>query len=129
LYSRHYSSKKNGSTKEDWLRHGITSSGESITLLTTDSLALFVWLKMRFRADKQEGVNCAVFRNEGPVLSSKLILEAETIASYKWPNERLFTFVDPVEVNGDGFCFKCAGWCKLKNKTKNGKIILEKKGY
>jgi hypothetical protein len=30
-------------------------------------------------------VNCAVFRNEGPVLSSDLILEAEELAWGRWP--------------------------------------------
>lgn len=125
LYGRHYSSRKNGKNVLSWLRHGITSPGESITLLTSDGSALFVWLK-NIRDDGEEGVNCAVFRSESNILSSSLILEAEVFAWDKWPGERLFTFVNGIEVQGDGLCFKRAGWRKLKRRTKSGLIILEK---
>jgi hypothetical protein len=54
--------------------------GERIVLISKCGKALFVWRKERFRLDEQIGVNCAVFRNEGDVLSSELILEAEKIA-------------------------------------------------
>lgn len=126
LYSRHYSSRKSGKTIKHWLRSGITPNGESITLLTADKSALFVWLRQNKRDDGEIGVNCSVFRNEGETLSSELILEAEQLAWDRWPGERLFTFVNGREVNGDGACFKHAGWKKLKRRTKSGLIILEK---
>lgn len=128
LYSRHYSSVKGGKSVRDWLEHGITPPGESITLLTPEGGALFVWLKQNARDDGQTGVNCAVFRNEVPdrYLSSALILEAEQLAWDKWPGERLFTYVDPKSVKGDGACFKRAGWKKMKTRSKGGLIILEK---
>lgn len=129
LYSHHYSARKGGKTVRDWLRSGITPPGESITLLTPDASALFVWLKQRERDDGQEGVNCAVFRNEAPdcYLSSDLILEAEQLAWDRWPGERLFTYVDGKSVCGDGVCFKRAGWRKLKKRSAGGLIILEKR--
>jgi hypothetical protein len=128
LYSRHYSSKKGGKKVKDWLRHGITPNGESITLITSDASALFVWLKQEKRDDGQDGVNCAVFRNEGRELSSTLILEAEQFARGRWGGERLFTFVDGRAVRhkrDPGRCFIRAGW-KRCGTTKSGLIVLEK---
>lgn len=43
--------------------------GEKMVLLTPDARALCVWRKF-ISADGQQGVNCAVFRNEGAGLSS-----------------------------------------------------------
>ncbi len=128
LYSRHYSCKKSKKTVKDWLNAGITPPGESMTLLTSDGAALFVWVWQRFKLLDQGGVNCAVFRNEAPdkYLSSELIREAERIAWQRWPGARLYTYVDGRAVHGDGLCFKKAGWRKLKERTKNGLIILEK---
>ena len=132
LYSRHYSSKKSKKQIKDWLRHGITPNGESITLLTSTSDALYVWLKQQKRDDGQEGVNCAVFRNESSVLSSELILEAEQFARERWQDERLFTYVDPVQTKRRrgkqrpaGYCFIMAGWREC-GVNKNGLVILEK---
>lgn len=128
LYARHYSSAKGRKNVSDWIKHGITPPGESIILLTSEAGALFVWLKQAKRDDGQVGINCAVFRNElaDRYLSSDLILEAEKIAWERWPGERLFTFVNPKMVCGDGKCFKSAGWKKLPQRTKGGLIVLEK---
>lgn len=41
-----------------------------------DGKALWVWRRFK-SGDGQEGLNCAVFRNEGAVLSSDLILAAD----------------------------------------------------
>jgi hypothetical protein len=97
-----------------------------MVLLTTDGRALFVWRKFR-SDDGQEGINCAIFRNEGPKLSSGLILEAEPLAWRRWPGERLYTYVNPKKVKSTnpGYCFLMAGWRKC-GKTKGGLIILEK---
>ena len=90
LYRRHYSSAKNPRPK---IRQ-FAAPGEALVLIGTDGLSLFVWTRQLYRADCQAGVNCAVFRNEGLVLSSTLIREAADLAWDKWPGERLFTFVD-----------------------------------
>ena len=76
LADRHYSRKNPGSKK------GFIGPGEKIVLLSSDGNALFAWLRQdpELRLDHIDGVNCTIFRNEGPVLSSKLILEAERFA-------------------------------------------------
>ncbi len=128
LYRRHYSSIKSRKTVLDWLAYGIAGPGNSITLITPEGAALFVWIRMKYRNDGQAGINCAVFRNEAPeqYLSSELIREAESLAWAQWTGERLFTYVDGRAVHGDGCCFKRAGWTKLKQRSRNGLIILEK---
>lgn len=114
-------------------RHLFVGPGEKLVLMTSDCLALFVWRKF-IDGSGQTGVNCAVFRNEGPYLSSELILEAELLAWQKWPNERLYTYVDGKKVRArffrkpnPGRCFIEAGWRKLPEVTKeNGLLIFEK---
>lgn len=100
--------------------------GEKEVLITQDALALFVWRK--FISDAGEtGVNCAVFRNEGPTLSSELIMAANAIARKRWPGERLYTYVDPSKVRhkrDPGRCFLKAGYQKC-GMTKSGKLVLE----
>ena len=97
-------------------------------LLTPDARALFVWRK--FISDAGEtGVNCAVFRNEGTSegRSSDLILSAKEWAWKRWPNERLYTYVDPSKVRhkrDPGRCFIKAGF-HFCGKTKEGKLIFE----
>lgn len=102
--------------------------GHKLVLLTLDCRALFVWRK--FRDDSgQTGINCAVFRNEGPRLSSTLILEAEKLAWEKWGgHERLYTYVNPGKIDSPnpGYCFKMAGW-RHCGVTKSKQLhILEK---
>lgn len=102
--------------------------GECMILITASADALFAWRKEMFRADGQSGVNCAVFRNEGPVLSSELIREAETVAWARWPGERLFTFVNPVKVRSSnpGYCYLTAGWRRCGVTATRKLIVLEK---
>lgn len=134
LYARHYSSKKNNKPYANLLSHGIAAPGAVIVLLTSDASALFVWLKQKYHSNDQTGVNCAVFRNEGKALSSRLILKAELFAWSQWPAERLYTYVDPTEVNSSnpGYCFKKAGWQLVRDangkprKTTDGLLIFEK---
>lgn len=115
LYKHHYSARKG---KVDWLRYGFSGKGESMILLTLDCKALFGWRKV-----EGEGINCFVFRNEGNILSSKLIKEACELALNRWGDMRIYTYVNPREVNGDGACFKYAGWKKLNKRTKVNRLI------
>ena len=122
LARRHYSAKKNRHPK----RKRFVGPGERIVLLTLQYDAIFVWRK--FIDDSgQTGVNCALFRNEGQIRASKLILAAEEFAWAKWPGERLYTFIDAAELPGTcpGYCFRRAGW-KSAGHTKGGLIVLEK---
>jgi len=108
-------------------RNLVVGPGEKMVLLTVNCDALFVWRKFKDKSG-QKGINCAVFRNESPILSSLLIAEAEQLAWQRWPGERLYTYVNPRKIRSSnpGYCFKCAGWrqCGL---TKSGLVVLEKR--
>ena len=98
-----------------------------MVLINTSGTALFVWRK--FVSDNgQHGVNCAIFRNESPILSSTLILEAEQLAWHHWPGERLYTYVNSAKIRSSnpGYCFKAAGWKVCGTTNVNHLIILEK---
>ncbi len=100
--------------------------GEKYVLLTPCKRALFVWRKF-ISMDHQEGVNCAVFRNEGTgIPASEMIREADRLAWERWPGERHYTYVDgrKVKSRNPGYCFIMAGWRKC-GVTKNGLLILE----
>jgi DNA modification methylase len=119
MYERHYSCRE----LED--RKLIAGPGEKMVLLSKGRDALFVWRKF-IEDSGQKGINCAVFRNEGPILSSVLIREACAIAWQRWPGERLYTYVDADAVLSDnpGYCYLMAGWERV-GETKGGLIVLE----
>lgn len=87
---------------------------------------MFVWRKFIDDSGK-DGVNCAVFRNEGPHKSSDLIRQADAIADYVWPCEGHYTYINPkaVRSTNPGYCFMAAGWRKC-GMTKGGLLILER---
>lgn len=123
LLNRHYSAihYKDGRKPAKFV--GV---GEYQALMTEDSLAL--WVCKRWRDPSGEtGIYNAVFRNEGPILSSLLIQEASGLAWQKWPGERIYTYVDPLAVRSPnpGFCYKRAGWRLCPRRSKSGKLILE----
>lgn len=123
LYERHYSAYR---YKDGRKRRIFCGPGEKIVLRTEEPTALFVWRK--FKDDSgQQGVNCAVFRNEGPHLSSLLIRQADAIADFCWPGERHYTYVHPGRVRSanPGACFQRAGWRRC-GKTKGGLIVMER---
>ena len=124
LFKRHYSAR---SYRDNRRRTLFVGPGEKMVLLTVTNDALFVWRKF-ISDDGQEGVNCSIFRNEGPVLSSELIREAEELAWGRWPDERLFTYVwdTKVESVNPGYCFKMAGWNVCGRTKVNDLTILEK---
>ena len=121
LYLRHYSARHYKDGRRPKLFVG---PGEKMVLLTARCDALFVW--RRFRTDdNQEGVNCAVFRNEGTILSSELIKEACELAWQRWPKERLYTYVNDSKVQSvnPGYCFKQAGW-RACGRNKSRKLTI-----
>jgi hypothetical protein len=122
ILNRHYSARHYKDGRKPKLFVG---PGEKMVLMTPDSLALFVWRK--FRDDSgQVGVNCAAFRNDGPLLSSALIREAVDLARRRWPTERLYSYVNAkkVQSRNPGYCFQMAGWRKC-GTTKGGLLIYE----
>ena len=125
LFSRHYTFRRNRKIYQ------FCGPGEKLVLLTTDAKALFVWRKFISDAG-EDGVNCAVFRNEGSKAgrSSQLIEDAVRIAWERWPGERLYTYVDAAKVASEnpGYCFLAAGWERC-GTTKGGKLILERRPH
>ena len=130
LYERHYSAYQYADERR---RRQFVPPGGYVALMTADLKALFVWSKQKYRSDKQQGVNCSVFRNEGVIdvngkllKSSVLIAEAMIVAMNRWSGERLFTFVDAEKVRSTnpGCCFKEAGWTDC-GKSEAGLLILE----
>lgn len=124
LFDRHYSRRHYRDGRRPKLFAG---PGEKLVLVTANYDALFVWRKFIDDAiPKQNGVNCAVFRNESDLLSSYLIRNAEEIAHKRWPGERLYTYVngDKIKSSNPGFCFIMADW-RPCGYTKGGLRILE----
>ena len=100
--------------------------GEHIVLRTYSGDAVFVWRK--FIDDSgQRGINCAVFRNEGPILSSELVRQADAVADFAWPSARHYTYVNAGKIRSTnpGFAFLAAGWRRC-GMTKSGLHILER---
>jgi len=139
IYARHYSNVRGEGRRKT---RGFVGPGEKMVLLTVDCSALFVWHPAltveeiathqlgtyRSGNGTQTGVMCSVFRNEGKVKSSDLILEAEELAWHRWPHQRLYTYVWDAKVKSvnPGYCFKKAGW-KTCGRNKDGRLtILEK---
>ena len=120
LADRHYSRKSPGARY-------FCGPGEKLVLVDANYTALFVWRMARYRRDGQESVECAIFRNESPVLSSELIIEAMEIARQKWPGQRFFTYVAPEKIRSTnpGYCFLKAGWQKCGRSKVHNLTILE----
>jgi hypothetical protein len=122
MYNRHYSAYH---YKDGRIRKLFCGPGEKMVLLSVNNDALFVWRK--FIDDSgQNGVNCAVFRNEGSITSSVLIKEAVELAKKRWQTERFYTYIDPRKIRSTnpGYCFQKAGWKKC-GITKKGLLIFE----
>lgn len=137
MYLRHYSANRyadgrrengNGSS-----RYQFVGPGEKWVLRTWDCSAMWVWRKFiddcidQRTGQRQQGINCAVFRNESPQRSSTLVRAADAIADCIWPGERHYTYVDAKKIRSKnpGYCFLKAGWQRAGH-TKNGLIVLEK---
>ena len=131
IFHRHYSFKPYRDGRKPL---HFVGPGEKMVLLTPDADALFVWRKF-ISASQQQGVNCAVFRNEGPQRASSLVAAACALAWERWPGERLYTYVNPAKVQRKrqpGRCFLLAGWKYVRDldgkpaRTKwNRLLILE----
>lgn len=131
MYRRHYSHReyKDGrrNDKNNSARWLFVGPGEKVVLRTWEGDAFFVW--RRFKDDSgQQGVNCAVFRNESRYRASDLIRQADAVADCLWPSERHYTYVDAAKVKSanPGYCFRCAGWRRC-GMTKGGLLVLEKR--
>lgn len=130
LYERHYSCYRYVDGRERKLFAG---PGEKIVLRTEAGDAMWVWRVFidncidHRTGERQQGVNCAVFRNESAHQSSMLIRQADAIADCIWPGSRHYTYVraEAIRSKNPGFCFISAGWRKC-GRTKGGLRILER---
>lgn len=123
IFDRHYSRQRYKDGRSPLLFAG---PGQKMVLMTPDARAIFVWRKFR-SGDGQQGVSCAVFRNEGGGRSSALILDAMRLAWARWPGERLYTYVAPKKIKSSnpGYCFLAAGWRRCGITKHNRLVILE----
>lgn len=129
IFDRHYSRYVYADGRRPKLFVG---PGEKMVLMQADGLALCVWRKF-ISGDGQQGVNCAIYRNESPRLASEMLKDAMRIAWTRWPGERLYTYVNPRRVTPTiersrpvwGWSFYKAGW-SFVGLTKQGLHILEK---
>lgn len=121
IFDRHYSRHhyKDGRNQDRFV-----GPGERMVLLTPCARALLVWRKF-ISLDLQDGVNCAIFRNEGAGLSSDLLRDGMAAAWKRWPEQRLYTYVNPraVKSPNPGYCFLAAGWRKC-GVTKARRLLI-----
>jgi len=125
IFMRHYSVRHYCDGRRERDRRFV-GPGNKLVLRTERADAIFVW--RRFIDDSgQQGVNCAVFRNESEHLSSLLIRQADAIADAVWTDRRHYTYVDRAKVasGNPGFCFQCAGWQRC-GMTAGGLVVLER---
>lgn len=110
LADRHYSRRTVGSPQ-------FMPPGRTLVLITPEGDAVWGthWPAAELTLDGLDAWRCSIFRNEGPLLSSELILEAMERTAETWrgrPADGWLTFVakDKVRSVNPGACFKKAGW-------------------
>jgi hypothetical protein len=128
LADGHYSRRTVGSPQ-------FMPPGQTLVLLTPDCLAVFGWWRPDPRSgivamNKLDGWTCTIFRNTGPVLSSELILaaESELMGRYECGPDGLLTYVwdRKVASPNPGYCFKRAGWKAIGRSADGRKTLLWK---
>lgn len=130
MADRHYSRRKPGSPQ-------FMPPGQTIVLVSEDRLAVFGWWRPHpssgIRAmNNLDGWTCTIFRNESAILSSELILDAESAigeAGYGCGPDGLLTYVWDSKVRSinPGFCFKRAGWRTVGRSADGRKTLLQKR--
>jgi hypothetical protein len=123
LYERHYSAYRYRDGRKRVLFCG---PGEKIVLRTADGDAMWVWRRFK-DAGGQQGINCAVFRNESRHRSSELVRQADAIADLCWPCRRHYTYINAqaIRSSNPGFCYQMAGWNRC-GTTAGGLLIMER---
>jgi hypothetical protein len=132
LYVRHYSANRYADGRRERDKR-FAGPGNKLVLRTERGDAMFVWRRFvddcidQRTGQRQDGINCAVFRNESVHLSSELIRQADAIADAIWTDRRHYTYVnaDKVASSNPGYCFLRAGWTRC-GVTKGGLLVLER---
>lgn len=116
LADRHYTRQTPGSPQ-------FCRPGKNLVLLTEDEKA--VWVTWNgIRDDSWDAWECTMFRNEGPYLSSHLIVLAVGITRQFWgdpPSGGMITYVGE---HLRGGCFHAAGF-RRAGRSKSGKQLLQ----
>lgn len=130
LADRHYSRRTVGSPQ-------FMPPGQTIVLVGRQGYpAVWGWWRPHPRYSKvaMNGLNgwtCTIFRNEGCILSSELVLEAEAalqdFAEDCGPDGMLtYVWDKKVASRNPGYCFKCAGWRPIGRSADGRKTLLQK---
>lgn len=126
LADRHYNRQKIGSPQ-------FVPPGRCIVLLSKNRDAFWVtsWPFAQYVKHAWAGAwVCSAFRNEGPTLSSDLILEAVSITRGIWPRIPqigMITFIDTTKVRKKrdfGRCYRKAGFVEA-GYSKGGLLALQ----
>jgi hypothetical protein len=118
LADRHYSRRKVGAPQ-------MMPPGQTLVLVTPLHDAVWGW----WRPDPSSGIKamngldgwtCTIFRNEGAVLSSLLVLDAERalVADGRGCGpDGMLSYVQPRKIRSTnpGYCFKRAGWTNRRD--------------
>lgn len=95
--------------------------GNNYVLRTADGDAVWVSWLSKYRDDGFQAIECTIFRNESPYLSSHLIQLATLMTFAHFPTEdTIITYVDPKSVasKNPGYCYMKAGYKKLEHVSK-----------
>ena len=125
IADRHYNRQKIGTPQ-------FVAPGRCKVFLTLDHIALWVtsWPFAEYTKHDWAGawVN-SLFRNEGAMLSSELILDAIAATRYFWepPELGIVTFVnaDKIRSSNPGYCYLQAGFKKVGKTKKDGLVVLQ----
>ena len=131
LADGHYSRRKPGSPQ-------FMPPGQTLILLSDDQMAVFGWWRPHPDSGLKsmngyDGWTCTIFRNTGPLLSSRLIVAAENalLARYDIGPDGLMTYVWDQKVRSvnPGYCFKCAGYHVAGRSADGHKTLLRKQPH
>lgn len=132
LADRHYSRRTVGAPQ-------FMPPGQTVVLLTRSQDAVFGWWRPHpacglIAMNGLDGWTCTIFRNEGAVLSSDLILAAEQAlmgSGYSIGPDGLLTYVWDARVRSSnpGYCFKKAGWKAVGRSADDRKTLLQKRVF
>lgn len=127
LADRHYSRRKVGSPQ-------FMPPGETLVLVA--ERAVWGWWRPHPASGLRslnglDGWTCTIFRNEGPLLSSALVLAAEQALRASGRScgpDGMLTYVWPARIRSSnpGFCFKVAGWRRRGLSADGRKVLLGK---
>lgn len=126
LADRHYSRRKPGSPQ-------FMPPGQTIVLLGPQ--AVWGWWRPAPSSGIKsmnglDGWTCTIFRNEGPIRSSDLILDAElALADVDIGPDGMLSYVwdKKIRSSNPGYCFKLAGWKAVGRSADGRKTLLQKK--